>query len=169
MQTFCGISCVLVIVLVYYIKTGAFYLRSYPRVYGRLSELVPKEVLNEGVKRWLFLIHQGVYFKDMSSAQLPTWRKILDNAIYAHQGAIFHVFLPKRYAGNAKFIEKQHFMNRSIRRHLNEHKIFFEFFLRLLVDPLGGPKMAKKLEISRFYHILVVFGHFGQFKHEKST
>jgi len=29
--------------------------------------------------------------------------------------------------------------------------------------------MAKKLEISRFYHILAVFGHFGQFKHEKST
>ena len=91
------------------------------------------------------------------------------HAFSTPRGGIFHVFLPKRYAGSAKFVEKQHFRNRSIRRHLNEHKKIFEFFFRLLVHPLGGPKMAKKLEISRFYHILVVFGHFGQFKHEKST
>jgi hypothetical protein len=60
-------------------------------------------------------------------------------------------------------------MNRSIIRHLNEHKRNVEKKFRLLVDPLGNPKMAKKIEISRFYHILTVFGHFGQFKHEKST
>ena len=58
-------------------------------------------------------------------------------------------------------------MNRSAKIHLN----MYIFFLGggLSVDPLGGPKMAKNLEISRFYHILTVFGHFGLFKHEKST
>jgi hypothetical protein len=60
-------------------------------------------------------------------------------------------------------------MNRSVRRHLNEHKKNFEFFFRVSAYPLGGPKMAKKLEFSRFYHILAVFGHFGQFQHQKST
>jgi len=60
-------------------------------------------------------------------------------------------------------------MNRSVRRHLNEHKIFFEFFSRLLGDSLERPKMAKKLAFSPFYHILAVLVHFGQFKHEKST
>jgi len=93
----------------------------------------------------------------------------LPRVLYPPRGVIFHVFIPKRYSGNAKFIEMRHFMNRSITRHLNENKIKIRIFFRLLVDPLGGPKMAKKLEISRFYHILAVYDHFGQFKHEQST
>jgi hypothetical protein len=60
-------------------------------------------------------------------------------------------------------------MNRSVRRHLNEHKFFLKLFSRLSGDPLERPKMAKKLVFSHFYYILAVLGHFGQFKHEKST
>jgi hypothetical protein len=58
-------------------------------------------------------------------------------------------------------------MNRSVRRHLNEHKKIFDFFFAVSADPLGGAKQVKKLEFSCFYHILGVFVHFGQFKHQK--
>ena len=63
-----------------------------------------------------------------------------------------------------KFIETRHFMNHSVRRHLRERRIFFHGF-----HPTpGGPKMVKKPQFSRFYHILAVLGALGQFKHEKS-
>ena len=92
-----------------------------------------------------------------------------DNDVYPPSGPFFRVFLPICNAGDTEFVESQHLANRFVRRHLNEHKKFFEIFFGVSGYPLGGPKMAEKLEISRFYHILVVFGHFCQFKHEKPT
>ena len=80
-----------------------------------------------------------------------------------------HIFLPKRYAQNAKIIEIQHFMKRSVRIHLNEHNFFLFIFFDHLFNPLGDPKMVKKLEFSRFYHILGVFEHFSHFQHETLT
>ena len=67
--------------------------RSYHRVYGRLSELDLKEVLNEGMKRLLFLIHYtlGSTLRICLPPSCRPGGKILDNTIYAHQGSIFHV------------------------------------------------------------------------------
>ena len=80
----------------------------------------------------------------------------------------FHVFLPKRCAENAKFTKTHYFMNRSVRRHLNEYKKYFLIFFRVSVYTLGGLEMVKKLEFLHFCQILDVFGHFNPYNHEKS-
>jgi hypothetical protein len=72
----------------------------------------------------------------------------------------FFVFLTKLYVGKAKFIENEHFMNRSITRHLNEHKKCFEHFYGFSAYPPEAPKIVKNLEFSRFYHIFGVLGPF---------
>ena len=60
-------------------------------------------------------------------------------------------------------------MNRSVRRHLKEHKKYFLNFFRVSVYTLGGLEMVKKLEFLHFCQILDAFGHFKQYNHEKST
>jgi len=75
--------------------------------------------------------------------------------------SIFH----KKCAAYSKNTENRHFMNRSVRKHINESKIFFWFFFRRFGRPPGGSQNGEKLEFSLFYHILGGFEHFGHFKH----
>jgi hypothetical protein len=65
----------------------------------------------------------------------------------------FHVFWPKLYAGNAKFIKTRHFMNRSVRRHLNEQKHFFLIFPDFSLPPGVTQNCGKNLD----FHVFTSF------------
>ena len=79
--------------------------------------------------------------------------------------SIFH----KQCAENSQNAENQHFMNRSVRRHINRSKkYFFRFFPPIQSTPERSQN-GEKLKFSLFYHILGVFQHFGHFKHEILT
>ncbi len=53
-------------------------------------------------------------------------------------------------------IETQHFINRYVRSHLNEHKNIFDISSGFQTTPWGFQN-GEKLKFSHFYHILTVF------------
>ena len=81
----------------------------------------------------------------------------------------FNIFIPKCHPSKANFIQTHHLMNRSVRRHLKEHKKYFLIFFGFSVYTLGGLEKVKKLDFLHFCQILDVFGHFNQYNDEKST
>ena len=86
-----------------------------------------------------------------------------DNAFYTPRGVKITVFGSLMHDKRAKFEKNDNFMNRSIRRHLNEQKSAKKYFSSYVTRPPGVSQMVKKLDFLHFYPILRVFESFGAF------
>ena len=106
---------------------GYIYIQS--RSYPRYVEIcLDMQLIKNGGGATSFLfqkISKNVNFENLSAVGPRSCGNFQDNHIYPPRTPFFHVFLPKRGPANTRFTKTYYFMNRSVRRHLNEYKKYF--------------------------------------------